>query len=87
MPLGQEIKLPRHPWWKFWRCRFADEQLLPRLFPRLHYTHWKIAFLPRAVWIGMAWKRYPCALDLMFCPLPCLAIGLYIQWHYKEKPR
>jgi hypothetical protein len=47
----------------------------------LHYWHWKVAFLPRAVWIGMAWKRYPKALDLMFCPLPCCGVGLYIQWH------
>ncbi len=49
--------------------------------PRLHYWTSKVYFEPRDIWIGLYWKRFPCAIDLYFCLIPCVPWNLYIQWH------
>ena len=37
----------------------------------------------RDMWIGVYWKRFPSAIDLFICILPCFPINIYIQW-FKE---
>lgn len=37
-------------------------------------------FEPRDVWIGLYWKRYPKAMEMYWCILPCVPLRVYIQW-------
>jgi len=48
---------------------------------RHHYHEWTLHWKPRYVWIGLYWKRYPKALDLHLCLLPCFAMRFYVQWY------
>lgn len=48
---------------------------------KLHYWSWRIFFEPRDIWVGLYWKRYPRAIDLYVCVVPCLPLNLYFQWH------
>jgi hypothetical protein len=50
---------------------------------KLHYWEWKFSFEPKFVWIGLSWKRYPCAIELFFCLVPTLLLRVYIQWHWE----
>jgi hypothetical protein len=34
---------------------------------------------PRDMWIGLYWKRYPKAIDLYFCVLPCVVLEIYVE--------
>ena len=38
---------------------------------------------PRDIWIGLYWKRYPRAIDLYFCVLPCVSLNVYVQWGFR----
>ena len=35
---------------------------------------------PRDIWIGLYWKRWPQALELYACLVPCFPIYFYWQW-------
>ena len=50
---------------------------------KLHYWESGLKFEPRDIWVGVYWKRYPCALELFICFLPMLPWRLYFQWHYQ----
>lgn len=45
------------------------------------YRRTRLFFEPRDIWIGVYWKRYPKALDIYICLLPCLPINVYLQWN------
>ena len=42
---------------------------------------------PRDLWVGCYWKRYPKAIDLYVCLVPCLPLNLYLQWEGKRPDR
>lgn len=37
-------------------------------------------FDARDIWIGVHWKKYPKAIDLFVCLIPCLPLNIYWQW-------
>jgi hypothetical protein len=39
----------------------------------------RLLFEPRDIWVGVYWKRYPCALDIYICFLPMVPIYFYFQ--------
>lgn len=36
-------------------------------------------FEPRDIWVGLYWKRYPCAAEFYVCVVPLFPIRLYVQ--------
>ena len=52
---------------------------------RCYYVNTEFKFEPRDMWIGVYWKRFPSAIDLFICILPCLPINIYIQWFKESK--
>lgn len=48
---------------------------------KIHYWYIRPKFEIRDIWIGIYWKRFPAALDVYVCLLPCLPLNFYIQWH------
>ena len=48
---------------------------------KLHCWTWELRLSFRNLWIGCHWRRYPCAIDMRFNPLPCISLNVYVQWH------
>ena len=47
------------------------------MFHRTRWFYWE----PRDMWIGLYWKRYPAAIDIYVCIVPCFPINVYLQWN------
>ena len=49
---------------------------------RLHYWNWEVLVEPRMCWMGLCWKRWPCAVEVFLRLIPMVPLRVYVQWHY-----